>query len=183
MRQILKAAFSRPLRQCPIAATFLAMCMVACLAFFMAGITAAQGANVALAGTWNGELGEGAAKLHLVLTITKASSGEFSGELNSVDQGATLPMDNITLKAEAFRFEVKTVGGVYEGKLNSAGTEITGTWTQSGVPPQPPRKRWLKTCPKDRRKNRSLCFWMSLCRSCRQRSKRMENGTWFMSCT
>ena|SRR5215472_5596385 len=137
MRQILKAAFSRPLRQCPIAATFLAMCMVACLAFFMAGITAAQGANVALAGTWNGELGEGAAKLHLVLTITKASSGEFSGELNSVDQGATLPMDNITLKAEAFRFEVKTVGGVYEGKLNSAGTEITGTWTQSGVPPQP----------------------------------------------
>ena len=137
MKQILKARFFTLRGQSPVGATLLAVCMLGCGTTFLAAGAAAQGANADFAGTWKGELGEGAAKLHLVLTVTKASNGEFSGELNSVDQGATLPMDSITLKADVFRFEVKAVGGVYEGKLNSAGTEIAGTWTQSGVPPQP----------------------------------------------
>ena len=135
MKQILKARFLTPLAQSPIGA-LLAVCMLGYLTTFLAAGAAAQGANADLAGTWKGELGEGAAKLHLVLTITKASNGEFSGELNSVDQGAKLPMDSITLKADVFRFEVKAVSGVYEGKLNSAGTEIAGNWTQGAVPPQ-----------------------------------------------
>lgn len=90
-----------------------------------------------LADTWKGELGDGAAKLHITLTITKDASGQFSGQLNSVDQGAIIPMDNITFRDNAVRFEVKPIGGLYEGKLNAAGTEITGTWTQSGAPAQP----------------------------------------------
>jgi murein DD-endopeptidase len=90
-----------------------------------------------LAGTWKGELGAGAAKLRVVLTITKLSGGEFSGQLVSVDQGATLPMENITLKGDAVRFEVKSVGGLYEGTLNAARTEIAGTWIQAEVPAQP----------------------------------------------
>ena len=91
----------------------------------------------AIAGTWKGELGAGAAKLHIVLTISKAASGELSGQLNSVDQGAVLPMENITLKDDAVRFEVRAVGGLYEGTLNTARTELAGTWTQSGMPGQP----------------------------------------------
>ena len=90
-----------------------------------------------LAGTWKGELGQGAAKLHIVLTITKASGGDFTGELNSVDQGATLPMENISLKGDVVHFEVKPVGGVYEGSLNATRTEIAGTWTQANTPAQP----------------------------------------------
>src|SRR5215472_671673 len=129
MKQILQARFFTPLAQSPIGA-LRAVCMLGYLTTFLAAGAAAQGANADLAGNWKGELGEGAAKLHLVLTITKASNGRFSGELNSVDQGAKLPMDNIILQADVFRFEVKAVGGVYEGKLNSAGTEIAGTWTQ-----------------------------------------------------
>ena len=107
-----------------------------CLA---AGSAVGQKGNAAadLAGTWKGELGTGAAKLHLVVTFTKAAGGEFAGQLESVDQGATLPMENITLKENAVRFEIKEVGGVYEGTLNAAGTEMKGTWTQSGVPAQP----------------------------------------------
>ncbi len=89
-----------------------------------------------LAGTWKGELGEGAGKLHIVLTIIKLTGGEFSGQLNSVDQGATLPMENVILKGDAVRFEVKAVGGLYEGKLNAARMEFAGTWTQTGVPAQ-----------------------------------------------
>jgi murein DD-endopeptidase len=90
-----------------------------------------------LAGTWKGELGTGAGKLHIVLTITKAADGALSGQLNSVDQGAVIPMQNITLKGDSVRFEVKDVGGLYEGTLNAARTEFMGTWTQSGAPGQP----------------------------------------------
>jgi murein DD-endopeptidase len=90
-----------------------------------------------LSGIWQGELGAGAAKLHLLLTISKQSNGGFSGALNSVDQGATLPMENVSQKGDAVRFEIKAIGGVYEGILNAARTEFKGTWTQSNVPAQP----------------------------------------------
>ncbi|MGB2590286.1 MAG: M23 family metallopeptidase [Candidatus Acidiferrum sp.] len=88
------------------------------------------------AGAWKGELGEGSAKLHIVLTIKKSDAGEFSGQLQSVDQGTTIPMENLTLKGDSVHFEVKAIEGVYEGTLNAAKTAITGTWTQSGVPAQ-----------------------------------------------
>jgi hypothetical protein len=117
-------------------ATFVAFAVALLLGAMIPSGASAQ-ANADFAGTWKGELGEGAAKLHIVLTITKLSSGEFSGQLQSVDQGSTIPMDNLTLKGDAVRFEVKAVGGVYEGTLNAAHTEIAGNWTQSGTPAQP----------------------------------------------
>ncbi|HEY2545108.1 MAG TPA: M23 family metallopeptidase [Candidatus Acidoferrum sp.] len=89
------------------------------------------------AGSWKGELGAGANKLHIVLTITKTSGGDFTGVLNSVDQGASLPMDNVSVKGDAVHFEVKPIGGVFEGTLNAARTELKGTWTQTDAPPQP----------------------------------------------
>jgi len=136
MKPTSKARLSVSTHQTLFATSFLAACLLLCLTTLLAAGLAAQSPNADPAGTWKGELGEGAAKLHLVITITKSPNGEFSGELNSVDQGATLPMDNITLKADLLRFEVKAVGGIYEGKLNSAKTEIAGTWTQSGAPAQ-----------------------------------------------
>jgi murein DD-endopeptidase MepM/ murein hydrolase activator NlpD len=120
-------------------ATFAAIfMMMTALAFVSRRASGQAGSTIGdLAGTWKGELGAGAAKLHIVLTITKAANGEFPGQLNSVDQGATLPMENVTLKEETVRFEVKPIGGIYEGKFNAARTAIAGTWTQSGVPAQP----------------------------------------------
>ena len=100
---------------------------------------AAQDAKASgdLSGTWKGELGEGSAKLHIVLIISKSASGEFTGQLQSTDQGTTIPMENLAVKGDAVHFEVKAIGGVYEGTPNAALTAITGTWTQSGVPAQP----------------------------------------------
>ncbi len=120
-------------------ATFVALSMAIALIGMFPARAAGQAAKADndLAGTWKGELGAGAAKLHIVLTITKAADGAFSGQLNSVDQGAVIPMQNVTLKGDSIRFEVKDVGGVYEGTLNAARTEFTGTWTQSGAPAQP----------------------------------------------
>src|SRR5271163_3314031 len=120
-------------------ATFVACTLAIALTAIVPARAAGQAGKTddALAGTWKGELGEGADKLHIVLTITKLTGGEFSGQLQSVDQGATIPMENVTLKGDAVRFEVKAVGGVYEGTLNAARTEFAGSWTQSGVAAQP----------------------------------------------
>jgi murein DD-endopeptidase len=93
-------------------------------------------ANTDLVGNWKGELGSGAAKLHITLTITKNASGQYGGQLNSVDQGSTIPMENLTLKDGAVRFEVQAVSGLYEGKMNATGTEIAGSWTQGSMPAQ-----------------------------------------------
>ncbi|MGH9685220.1 MAG: M23 family metallopeptidase [Candidatus Acidiferrales bacterium] len=90
-----------------------------------------------ISGSWTGALGAGENQLHVVLTITKAANGEFAGQLNSVDQGAVLPMDSVTVQGQTVRFEVKAIGGVYEGTLNADRTKMTGTWTQANVPPQP----------------------------------------------
>jgi murein DD-endopeptidase len=118
-------------------ATFVALATALLLSAVLPLSARPQAAASDLAGTWKGELGAGAAKLHIVLTITKSSDGSFSGELNSVDQGSVIPLENFTLKGDAVRFEVKAVGGVYEGTLNAARTEFAGSWTQAGTPAQP----------------------------------------------
>jgi len=48
-----------------------------------------------------------------------------------------LPVESLTLKENAIHFEVKSVGGVYEGTFNDTRTELKGTWTQANVPTQP----------------------------------------------
>lgn len=88
-------------------------------------------------GTWEGTLGGGANTLRLIVTLTKSSGGIYSGQLNSVDQGATLVVQNGLLSGDTIRFEVTRIGGVYEGILNKERTEMVGTWTQRGVQPQP----------------------------------------------
>ena len=90
-----------------------------------------------VSGVWTGALGSGAAKLNIILTMTKLSSGEYSAEVNSVDQGSILAVQNFTLKGNAVRFEVQSVGGIYEGTFDDSRKELKGTWTQSNVPAQP----------------------------------------------
>src|SRR5262245_20971458 len=68
-------------------------------------------------GVWQGPLEVGGAQLRLVLTITKSGAG-YSGKVDSLDQGATIPIDTITVTGDAVRLELKSVGGVYEGSLN-----------------------------------------------------------------
>ena len=88
-------------------------------------------------GSWTGILGSGQQQLHLVITITTSNDGKYAGQLNSVDQGAVLPMDTVSVQGAQLRFEIRRIGGVYEGSVNDARTEIKGTWTQANVPAQP----------------------------------------------
>src|SRR6185503_4178487 len=85
-------------------------------------------------GSWQGTLEAGGTKLRLVMTVTKSSAGLYAGKVDSLDQGATIPIDTITVNGDAVRLEIKSLAVVYEGTLNKERTELTGTFTQSGQP-------------------------------------------------
>jgi murein DD-endopeptidase len=102
---------------------------------FSRGVRPQQAAATAdISGSWSGTLG---GQLHVVITFAKLSSGEYTGQLNSVDQGAVLPMSNVSLHGQKIRFEITQIGGVYEGTLSDDHKQITGTWTQTNAPAQP----------------------------------------------
>jgi dipeptidyl aminopeptidase/acylaminoacyl peptidase len=82
-------------------------------------------------GSWQGTLEAGGQKLRLVVTVTKSDAGTYAGKLDSVDQGATIPIDTITADGDAVRFEIKSPAIVFEGTLNKERTEMTGTFAQS----------------------------------------------------
>src|SRR5262245_32153120 len=95
-------------------------------------LTFGQTTEKGLDGVWQGTLDTGGTKLRIVLTITRTSTGGYSGNLESLDQGAMIPVDAITVNGDAVKLEVKAVGGAYEGKLNKDRSELVGTWTQGG---------------------------------------------------
>jgi murein DD-endopeptidase len=82
-------------------------------------------------GSWKGTLGAGTIKLRLVLTLTQPSTGAYKAVLESLDQGATIPADKVTLNGDKLRVDFERVNGFYEGVINKDATEITGTWTQN----------------------------------------------------
>ena len=82
---------------------------------------------------WNGTLVAGAATLRLRVNILKAESGAASGTMDSLDQGANgIPLSDVTLKESKVRFDVRAVGGVYEGELSADGAVLKGEWRQAG---------------------------------------------------
>lgn len=97
----------------------LLICIV--LAVQALGQTPAQ----SLEGSWHGTL-EAGQKLRLVLTVSKSPDGAYSGKMDSLDQGATIPIEVIKVDGDSVRLEMKTVEAVFEGKLNADSSELTG---------------------------------------------------------
>ncbi|HSE36771.1 MAG TPA: hypothetical protein VLG74_05655, partial [Blastocatellia bacterium] len=83
-------------------------------------------------GSWQGTLEAGGTKLRVALIVTKSDVGGYAGKLDSLDQGATIPIDTITVNGDAVRLESKSPAIVYEGTLNKERTELTGTFSQGG---------------------------------------------------
>jgi pimeloyl-ACP methyl ester carboxylesterase len=84
-------------------------------------------------GTWKGTLDVGAAKLRLVLHIDAAKEGALVGRLDSPDQGASdLPIDSLSVTGNTLKFEMKSLGATYEGKLEGEATQIVGEFKQGG---------------------------------------------------
>ncbi len=83
-------------------------------------------------GSWNGTLEAGGQKLRILVTITKSDTGTYTGKFESLDQGATVPFDTVTVNGDNVRLEVKASGIMYEGVLNKEGTELAGKFSQGG---------------------------------------------------
>jgi len=110
-----------------------ALLILLAISFQVFGQTPESGAAKGLEGVWRGTLEVGGAQLRLVLTITKSDSSGYSGKVDSLDQGATIPVDTITVTGDTVRLELKSVGGVYEGALNKDRSEMSGKFTQGGA--------------------------------------------------
>jgi hypothetical protein len=90
------------------------------------------GGDDPLLGKWKGALEAMGTQLRLVLTVESKDDG-ISAVLTSVDQGNTdLVVDTITLEDGKVTFEVRMVGGKFEGKLEDDKSTIKGEWSQAG---------------------------------------------------
>ena len=86
-----------------------------------------------LAGSWQGVMNEGlASPVRAELQLARLPSGDYVGRVSVPEQGVELRASAITSTGESLRFEVKQVGGVFEGTVNPAMTLAQGKWTQTG---------------------------------------------------
>ena len=83
---------------------------------------------------WEGKLAVGAGlSLRLVVHVGKNAAGKLVATMDSPDQGSKgIKASSVTTDAETLKFEIKAIGGKFEGKLSKDGKEATGTWTQGG---------------------------------------------------
>src|SRR4030095_15167412 len=86
-------------------------------------------------GSWLGTLEAGERKLRLALTLSRNPDGTYSGSLDSLDQGATVPIDVVTVDGDSVRLEMTSIGARFEGKLNADSSALTGQFSQGDVLP------------------------------------------------
>lgn len=88
---------------------------------------------MSLEGEWNGTLDTGGQKLRLTLKVKKGADGKLTGTIDSLDQNANgIPISRVDQTGDAVKLELAGIGASYEGKMNAAGSEITGQWKQGG---------------------------------------------------
>ena len=84
-----------------------------------------------ITGNWQGTLQAGK-DLRTIIKISKADAG-WKAVFYSIDQTPQpLPASTATLQGGTFKFEIPMIDGHYEGKLNTDGVSMTGTFTQGG---------------------------------------------------
>lgn len=94
--------------------------------------TFAQAPEKGFEGSWRGTLEAGDTKLRIVLSVMRSDAGVYTGKFESLDQGATVPIDAITVNNDAVRIDMKSSGILYEGIMNKERTALSGTFTQGG---------------------------------------------------
>ncbi len=83
------------------------------------------------AGSWEGTIQAGPG-IRVVLTIANGKAGA-EAHIMSPDQGnAEIPVSAVTQSGTKLTLEVNAIGGGYEGEINKEGTQLNGTWTQTG---------------------------------------------------
>ncbi len=87
-------------------------------------------------GIWLGTIhAPGGIALRIQLHIERDATGALTAKMDSLDQNVNgIPVPKATLTDSAFHFEVPTSAMSYDGTLNAAKDEITGTVTLGGNP-------------------------------------------------
>jgi hypothetical protein len=100
----------------------------------MIGFTQQQDTSeISIEGIWEGKLKVPGTELRIVFNISKNPDGSLITTMDSLDQGVTgIPVEEVIFKDNTLRLEVKSVGGVYEGKVSEDFLVIEGEWRQSG---------------------------------------------------
>src|SRR5262245_15362692 len=84
---------------------------------------------------FEGTLKVGGIEVRLAFHLFKHKDGTYRGTMDSPDQGAKdIPLDEVSVKDDAVRLELKRAKMVYEGKRHKDGKEITGDLKQAGQP-------------------------------------------------
>src|SRR5262249_51490805 len=82
---------------------------------------------------FEGTLKVGTIEIRLVFHLFKQKDGTYLGTMDSPDQGAKgIPLDEVSVKDDAVRLELKSAKMVYEGKRDKDGKEIVGDLKQAG---------------------------------------------------
>jgi putative intracellular protease/amidase len=82
-------------------------------------------------GNWQGTIETDSGSGQVLVHIWKDKGGSLTGTVDSVDEDANgIPITSISGSSSEVHFELATVGGVYDGKIDGADSTITGTWKQ-----------------------------------------------------
>jgi len=88
----------------------------------------AQGAKT-VEGDWQGSVSDGTSELRIIIQIVKRGNG-FAGTFQVPDRSADiLPMKTIIVQNESMHFSFDATTVWWEGKLNDAGTQLNGIWS------------------------------------------------------
>jgi uncharacterized protein (TIGR03435 family) len=106
------------------------------LTILSGGASFSQLSAQSITGTWQGALkppqGRGP-ELRTVIKISTTENDKLAAVFYSIDQQSpAIPATTFTLNGSAVKMTIAALNGTYEGRLNSDGNTIDGTWTQGG---------------------------------------------------
>ncbi len=90
------------------------------------------GSGDEIVGDWLGALKVGAASLRLGLRIDKNPDGGLTAILDSIDQGAKIPVGEMSFENRTLKLSIPAIAGSYQGTLNAEGGAFVGVWSQGG---------------------------------------------------
>lgn len=83
-------------------------------------------------GDWLGTLDTGLSRLRLVLHISNTDQG-LTATMDSLDQNAKgIPVTTIARDGSSLKFDMKAIGGAFDGTISADLAAFNGTWTQLG---------------------------------------------------
>jgi len=84
-------------------------------------------------GNWEGTVKTNEGTYNVALHVWNDQAGLLTGSLDSLDEDVpSIPISSINTKNGDLHFEVESLEGAYDGKINSDDMTIAGTWQQRG---------------------------------------------------